>query len=463
MGLGFDHTKYKTILFLDTNAVLETKPLDQLPWTEIDPDGPVLLLFVPQVLREIDRLKRDGRVAKRARSFNRLIKPAATNGHPVTLCGDIPRVDLFMAQTGKIDWAQLDDLDPDEPDAKVVAQVIHAIGVPNEKKLFLAYDINPVGMASRHDIKVKSLAEHWLLEPEPSPQEKELKKARQRIALLETNQPEMRASLAFEVSEPLMLYRVVTLNTHEQEILFDHIYQVHPKRQQERSLYYSAYDHDSGYDDRYAAYRDERLPAYTAGVHKILEDYYSQIPFRLTVSNDGHIQAENLIVKLTAKDGQLRERFRSDYVWGPPAPTPRTGYFAHLNVPRLDPADMIRPPPNRHEVIPAYALGRTATAEFQCGDFRHGREWVYEGVARVFLDSSQPFVIEIEVTASNMRGSKKTRSTVDFVVKDAKISELVDIVDHRFVVRFPMQSGYEKAVRNEHWDWFETLSHEDDD
>jgi hypothetical protein len=67
MHVGFDHERYSTILFMDSMVALQGKPLSALPWQEIDAAGPILVLVVPQVMSEIDKRKRDGRLAKRAR------------------------------------------------------------------------------------------------------------------------------------------------------------------------------------------------------------------------------------------------------------------------------------------------------------------------------------------------------------------------------------------------------------
>jgi transposase len=63
---------------MDSMVALEAKPLASLPWQEIDSAGPIPVLIVPQVMKEIDKRKRDGGLGKRARSwrvesaFNRL-------------------------------------------------------------------------------------------------------------------------------------------------------------------------------------------------------------------------------------------------------------------------------------------------------------------------------------------------------------------------------------------------------
>ncbi|MGT2504773.1 hypothetical protein ACVOMS_35905 (plasmid) [Bradyrhizobium guangxiense] len=167
---------------MDSMVALEAKPLANLPWAEIDAAGPVLVLVVPQVMKEIDKRKRDGRLGRRARDFNRLIAPAAESGSAVQISVGPPQVNIAFAQIGRIDWDALQDLDPEEGDARVVAQVLNAAGVPAGVKTLFSYDNNPIAMASRHGIKVRKLPESWLMEPEPSPHEKELLRLKGKIA-----------------------------------------------------------------------------------------------------------------------------------------------------------------------------------------------------------------------------------------------------------------------------------------
>lgn len=58
---------YDRALIIDTQVVLETKPLDQLPWGEFG-QGPILLLVCRQAQSEIDAKKNDGRLGTRART-----------------------------------------------------------------------------------------------------------------------------------------------------------------------------------------------------------------------------------------------------------------------------------------------------------------------------------------------------------------------------------------------------------
>lgn len=58
---------YDRVFVIDTQVVLETNPLDQLPWGEFG-QGPILLLLCRQAQSEIDAKKNDGRLGTRARS-----------------------------------------------------------------------------------------------------------------------------------------------------------------------------------------------------------------------------------------------------------------------------------------------------------------------------------------------------------------------------------------------------------
>ena len=92
-------TSYDHVVVIDTQVVLEAKPLDQLPWRDLFP-GAVLLLVARQVQTEIDSKKNDGRLGKRARAFNKLIDGVIETRVPSPVLVD-PRIDVAtMATTG---------------------------------------------------------------------------------------------------------------------------------------------------------------------------------------------------------------------------------------------------------------------------------------------------------------------------------------------------------------------------
>jgi len=280
MESGFDHAAYSTILFMDSMVALEGRPLRTLPWHEIDAAGPILVLVVPQVNAEIDKRKRDGRLSKRAREFNRLIGPAAEAASPTRISDGPPAVDIAVASCDRIEWDVLDDLDPEEGDARVVAQILYARDVPRERRLLLSHDINPIAIASRHGLKARKMPDHWLQEPEPSPSERELMRLKGRVNELEATQPEFDANIVFGADEPLQLYQVQELSNEERNSLFYRVLSQNPKQQQHRPPFATVlFEYDDEYDEKYTSYKESSVPRYVASVHRYIEAHFSQIPF----------------------------------------------------------------------------------------------------------------------------------------------------------------------------------------
>jgi hypothetical protein len=462
---GPDLTAYSTILFMDSMVALEGKPLQTQPWHEIDATGPILVLVVPQVNAEIDKRKRDGRLAKRAREFNRLIGPAAESGAPVRISDGPPIIDIAIAACDRIDWDALDDLDPSESDAKVVAQILHARGIPFERKLLFSQDINPIAMASRHALKCRKMPEHWLLEPEPSPNEKELMRLRGRVKELEAHEPDLNAVIAYGVNENVLLHRVRPLTNDEQHELLGRILVNNPKVRQESSASMTVMNHDSGYDDRYKKYRDVTAPRYVTTIHKRVATHYNQIPFSLSVANDGHIQAENLVVTLRGVGGTLHNRFVCPPLFQPRAPKPEP--HRHSAIFQNHALDAIKrhlhKQVGRHDMEFAIGPNRSERIEFHCADFRHGRTWKFDGIALLDIDSGSPFKIEVEMTASNFRGNCRQAFELQYLTKDAAPGDLINLEGRGYLVEIPMATQYDMALAARETAWLQFVDDKEDD
>jgi hypothetical protein len=453
--LTADFSKYSTILFMDSMVALEGKPLPILPWHEIDSTGPILVLVVPQVNAEIDKRKRDGRLGKRAREFNRLIGPAAETGMPVCILEGPPAVDIAIAVCERINWDELQDLDPDEPDARIVAQILFTRGIPPDRKLLFSQDINPIAMASRHRLKSQKMPEHWLLEPEPSPNEKELSRLKSRLKELESTEPDIVVDLKFGVDARIQLYQIRPLSNNTQHDFADHILEDNPKTRQDMIF------HDYSYNDRYEKYRDNIIPRHVAEFHRRLEIEYSQIPFTVSVRNIGHIQAENLVIKLTAVYGGLHDRFRYYPPHGPIAPEPKNSLLMRP-MPSFN-LSHLKQMAGRHEMEFAVGPDGGDILEVHCADFRHGREWIFEGVARIDPHSASPFRIQVEITASNFRGSVARVFEIEFLTKTVEVADLIDIKNRKRHIEIPMSKQFNEALEAENASWFEFLGGDDND
>lgn len=450
MESAFDHTNYSSIIFIDSMVALQGKPLETLPWAELDAEGPVLILVVPQVNAEIDKRKRDKRLSKRARSFNRLIAPAADNAAPHTIVVGPPVVDIAVARCARINWELFDDLDRDEGDDRVVAQILHAQEVPNDRKLLLSHDTNPIAIAARHGLRRQRLADHWLLDPEPSESEKEVQRLKARVREFEAAQPTIEVSLDFGLAEPQTIFRVHPMPEDAKSVIASRVIRQNPSQQDDSPFNFRR---DDSYEDRYRDYRTKIVPAYTASVHRFLEAHYAQIPFTFCLKNLGNLQAESLVLRLVGRGGSLHNRFTCYPIFGPPAPKPRT----FLDRIRFDP-NSIRPSiVGRHEMQFAVGPDRSPVVEIHCADFRHGRSWEFEGIATIDPHHEGPFVVDVEVTASNMRGIQTESFNLAPTVENAKIGYLVDLLKPGYKVPIPMMERLKAEIIAKNWDWIEVV------
>lgn len=450
MESPFDHTKYSTIVFIDSMVALEGKPLDQMPWDKLDPTGPILVLVVSQVNSEIDKRKRDGRLAKRARAFNRLISPAAETAAPHRISDGPPAIDIAIARHRRIDWDQYDDLDPDGGDDRVVAQILHARDVPDERKLLLTNDTNPIAIGSRHRLRSWRMPDHWLADPEPSPNDKEIVRLKARVRELEEAQPSVECSLQFGLEQPQAVFRVDPVPSDARRAITANVIQRNPSQDDDSP--YSLH-RDYSYRDRYRDYRTKVVPRYTTSLHRFLEVLYAQIPFTFSLKNVGSLQAESLVLRLSGKGGCLHNRFTYHPVFGPAAPKPRSSIYPV----RLAGNFRDRPVIGKHDMHLAVGPHRSPLIEVHCADFRHGRSWNFEGIATIDPHTEGPFVIEVEVTASNMRGIRTEAFEFAFAVQNARIGDLVDLFETSYKIPFPMIERFKAEVRARNWNWIEAV------
>ncbi|MGB3045005.1 MAG: hypothetical protein WBB98_17670 [Xanthobacteraceae bacterium] len=449
---------YSTVLFMDSMVALEARPLKELPWREIDPAGPILILVVPQVNAEIDKRKRDGRLGKRAREFNRIISPAAETASPSRIHEGPPAVDIAIAACDRINWDLLDDLDPESGDARVVAQVLHTRGVPSATRLLFSHDVNPIAMAARHGLRTRKMPEHWLMDLEPSSTDKEMQKLRARVKELEASEPQIKTSVSFDPPDLPTLFDITPLTSDQQHEMRYRILRENPAVRQDNQLYGALFSgKDYTYDERYEAYRDVVIPKHTSEFHNRVETQFNQIPFVFIIENNGKVQAENLIVTLTAIGGTIHNRFRVYPLSGPRAPKPKsTPLIAPLRMPKFPEA--IDPHAMRY-------VSRKAgtTIELRCADYRQGQSYQLNGIALIDARSTSPFRLNTHVTASNMRGQYSSGFERDFLVQKAKPEDLIDLEQFKLIVAYPMKKRFLEAVEARETEWFQFLGRGDDE
>ncbi|HZZ94023.1 MAG TPA: hypothetical protein VFE23_15790 [Usitatibacter sp.] len=454
-------THYRTIAFIDSNIVLEARPLAELPWQEVDSIGPILVVLAPTVLREVDSKKRDGRIGPKARAFNRFIAPLASGASSISLLAESPRVDLALAVPGKIDWDSYDDLDRSQGDHNLVAEILNTKGL-SSAAILVSQDINPLFAAQRHGVRTLRIPETWRPPLEPSPQDKEIARLKKQMADYQKAEPKFEIDFAVP-GQPIQVYDVVPL-TADQALKFRlSLTAANPRVKQHHSpLALSSFEYDPSLDSRYDRYINHVLPTFVANYHDGLEILFNQAVFTLTVTNIGNALAANLLIDVEIVGGWINEKAVVFNAAGPKAPRPRPSYINQIpDLSRLHPRVEV----GRHEVEVS-DTARAPRVVAQCEDFRQGQCWTLTGF--VWIDPRVPKTLaKIKITAATLTGEQLQVFEVQKTSSKVAVSELVDLEpDPKLRKKSCLQEHLERAFESEDYsaiEWTIGVPQQDDD
>ncbi len=275
-SVGYDH-----LVVLDSQVVLEGKPLEQMPWSSLFA-GSILLLVTRQVQTEIDRRKSDGRLGKRARAFNKLLDYFIEQRIP-SLILTSPKVDVATVANRPIDWSGLDDLDREDGDDRIVAQALNALVDDPAKLVLLSHDMRPRDAAATHGLRAVKLPETWLRDPEPSPDQRRINELEARNRLLSADQPQVDVALKVVTPEPWRYLTVGPASQAQVEAIMIKKLARAPQQGSRRGNYGLGFtDYDSSHDGRLEDWRTmlrEDLPL----MHEGLARMHAQHRIRVTI------------------------------------------------------------------------------------------------------------------------------------------------------------------------------------
>lgn len=446
-----DLSPYSHVLVLDTQMVLEGKPLPDLPWGLIDPVGPILLLCMPKMLSEVDQAKRDGRIGPRARKFNRMVEPAVGAVGPVVLVDGSPRVDIALASTSRIDWDAVPDLDRDEGDDRIVGEALNAHVSDVSRLTLFGYDMRPRAAAARHGLMAMKPEESWILEPEPSPHDKENLRLRQRVRDLEETQPQVSARFELEGDEAVQLVRVKPLSQSEVRIIGEMWLEKHPAVGSSRFDMLRDYSYDRAYDDF-----ENKVKSFGHSLHDALEKLFNQVRLRFHLANSGSIPADHLDVQFEGNGALLHQQFSAEATFLPSAPDYRPGMSSVLSHGfNTSMAGIIPKKLRRDELAFEPLTSRTQTAQLICADFRQGRS--SELPLYVTLDPyrASPARIMATVTAANLSGRIPCEIEIAYTTEDVSFSDLIDASENKLLRDFRLQETVAAMINAQQYDEIE--------
>lgn len=421
-------TSYDNVVVLDSQVVLEARPLHELPWGDLF-HGSILLLVVRQVQTEIDRKKNDGRLGKRAREFNKLLDGFIENRVPSPVMA-APKVDVATVRNHRINWDNLEDLDRDDGDDRIVAQSLNAIVDDPTRLVLLSHDMRPRDAAATYSLKALKLPETWLRDPEPSPNQKRINELEAKVKLLAADQPHLEVRLEFVTPEP-WIYREVSPPTPKQvRAILDRKLASAPPQSRRRPFDIGTGSFDPSHGDRLEAWEaviQEDIPQ----IHRGLTKLHAQHRIRVTIENIGPISAEGLSLEIRSGNVVLHSMPYWVLVNGPCAPHPRMFpyHFPTINQHNLLSA--------RHEPFSFYwdERGPDDHLILPCASFRQGKEYNFEVSVELLSRTPPRAQIEAIVTASNMKGDARRQLLVGVESVTVPFDDVYDITNGTLKIR----------------------------
>ena len=176
------------LLFPDTNLLMECIELRQLPWADLFPDNQIIrLVLVRTVVREIDRLKTDGKTRRNRRarllSSGLLTRLLDSDIAPIVVRDNGLRVDAVLSVTQpSVAYPGLDMAHPDE---RIIAETLAYVAQhPAASAVFLSNDTIALHTAKAHGLSCLRIPDSWLAPPDPDPSQKQVQQLEERVRAL---------------------------------------------------------------------------------------------------------------------------------------------------------------------------------------------------------------------------------------------------------------------------------------
>lgn len=423
--------QFNTVAIIDSNIALECLDLGQLPWSEIDSSGPILVLVVPTVLQEVDAKKNHPRLGDHARRFNRAMRPLLGDQSAVTVRhSPNPKVELALAECSRVDWSNFPTLDPDEPDSRIVAQALNIIGLPHSVTVVVSQDIRPLHLAKQYGLRTHHIGEGWLRPKEISESAKKAALLQRELDAMKSREPSLSLSFKTEV-DSVVTYRIRDLSDTERLEFQNKILLLNPMPEQSHDLLglsgiFDRYDHTLL--ERYQRWQKKIIPEFMRDFERKIELNFGQIEIVFRIENIGQVPAESLLIRFVASGGWLNDRYVLAKPSGPHAPRIRQqplipNFHNHFNRPTAQ--------VGKHEFTVIEPPKRSQRVQISCADFRHGYDFEYRMIA--WVDPlADKFELSAIVTAKNLYGNVQDVMTVEKKVIESSASDLLDVDSMKF-------------------------------
>lgn len=353
------------LYFPDTNFFFEFRKASDLPWHELeglsaDAATEVRLIVPSSVVTEIERHKQKGnsRTAKRARDASTLLRQALQSpDHSVEIRASKPRVVLVLPPVVKTNPVDFPNLDPARSDHRIVMECAELL--KTEAALRILTDDTLLVLAARSvGLAPILLPESWKLPPEKDERDDEIERLREEVRSLK----QTTAEIAFSVQDVdgneikvfdarLARFEIADLDVSvaavEAAVPMETDFRLKPTA---TSSLVGALGDPTKYwraprQEDIERYKAEAYPSWLEKVRRALPGLAirlttagSEVPFSVSISNSGFVNALNVRLTIDAFDGVLLQNSldsddreeREKALALPPPPEPPRGHYVSI-------------------------------------------------------------------------------------------------------------------------------------
>ncbi len=427
-----------TLVFIDSNFLLQLKDPKELPWEELQLEGPIHLLLPRIVVKEIDALKADGssRRAKRARkaSSNIFRELRRAKERRIQIRHEPIPVSIELAPPP--DFTKVPrDLTQGSNDERLLAEVISYNVASGANAGVLSTDTILLITAEEHGLDTIEPPKTWLLDPEPDHRDKKIRQLEEKIQRLEQRDPILKLR---PDADPIIIKptQYQPLSTEQLDQLVGTAKSQspiatsfgRPPTQFEKLAYEATQQrYIPVTEEEIAQYRETDYPHWLERLRNALQalpDDLTQPTQRtnaaLTLSNTGGAPAEGLLIEIRVSKGfEIR---RPNSVTSPtpslprppkpPRPRVENPYditkalsdLTHPSMPYIDPMRGVHLPEPPRDPLVFYRRETEPTRwELDCEEFRHQHEHIF-GITLLALNPADHAggILSIRATARNM-------------------------------------------------------------
>jgi hypothetical protein len=451
---------------VDTNVLVEFKPLDQIPWRQIAPNATTIhIVVVTKVGEEMDdHKKKTGRLRRRALEFAQIARriEESTDGRAMLRESD-PQVTIAFAPIYRRPELDGDLYDLDDKDGRIVAEVVR-FRRDSPGVVLLADDHKPRRWARQTGLPWERPPESWRREEGPDERDKEIAALKRELGAQPAFSIEFPEAATNDRNELIFEPAPATSCSACRDQLASAILAANPKVSRDKSIAryglarpdpfrpsiwisHQLTESDlERYEDEYNKF-EEDVRWWADNQQSLFDTLRLVLPIGVEITNSGDRAAERVLVELELMGPfhfELHEGIEDvtgGWLTAPSPPRPR-GLLPHLELPFVSAQE-----PGKPHVF--YLLDGPESDEpasrlvWRCEEFRHGQTFILPSIVRATREAARG-ALKARISSAVVAKAVEATAVLICLDKNSERNKFCSSLERRIAL-FPTQ--YQEPVR----------------